>query len=416
MNTPLQTVQGTARLVFDSVEGITNVVESMHETIARRPLPWSPNPSEATRAHGLIASAVYSVIRGSNGALREGVDRSLGFVPNATDTPHRSSAEIRTVAALNGAFGDHLEATGNPLAIPMGLMTPHQLLKVNNASLKASMPQASPHLVVLVHGLSMSELSWSRKGAPDIGGRLQDQLGCTPLYLRYNTGRHISTNGQELAALLQRLCEVWPVPVESLSLVGHSMGGLVIRSTCWYAERAQSGWLQQLQRVVCLGSPHHGSPLERAGHALDVAMQKTPYTAPLALGKHRSAGIKDLRHGNLLDEDWQGHDPDQPRPDTRKIIPLPHGVDCYFAAATLGRDIHDPLGHVLGDLLVRLDSAVGLHTDDLRSLNIEPENCRVFHEKNHFDLVDDERVHRQIIEWFEPVHGDAAKKQSHPKL
>ena len=407
MSTSIQTVQGTARLVFDSVEGITNIVEGMHETIARRPLPWSTSPSEATRAHGLIASSVYSVIRGSNSALRAGVDRSLGFIPDGEGMPHRSGTEIKTTAALNGAFGDHLEVTGNPLATSMGLMTPHQLLTVSRASLRVSMPQASPHLVVLVHGLSMSELSWSRKGAPDIGGRLQDELGCSPLYLRYNTGRHISTNGKELAALLEHLCKAWPVPVESLSLVGHSMGGLVIRSACWYAEQAQSSWLKTLQRLVCLGTPHHGSPLERAGHALDVAMQKIPYTAPLALGTYRSAGIKDLRHGNLLDEDWQGHDPDQPRPDTRRIIPLPRDVDCYFAAATVGRDIHDPLGHVLGDLLVRLDSAVGSHSDDLRSLNVEPENCRIFHEKNHFDLVSDERVHQQIIDWFEPAISDS---------
>lgn len=406
MNRSIQTVQGAARLVFDSVEGITNIVEQMHETIARHPLPWSPQPSEATRAHGLIASAVYSVIRGANGALREGVEGSLGFIPDSVGVSHRSSAEIKTAAALNGAFGDHLEATGNPLATPMSLMTPRHLLTLNREALQASMPQASPHLVVLVHGLSLSELSWSRKGAPNLGGRLQDELGCTPLYLRYNTGRHISTNGQELAELLERLCEAWPVPVESLSLVGHSMGGLVIRSACWHAERAESSWLQQLHRVVCLGTPHHGSPLEKAGHALDVAMQKIPYTAPLALGRHRSAGIKDLRHGNLLDEDWQGHDPDQPRPDTRRVVPLLRGVKYYFAAATLGRDLHDPLGHVLGDLLVRLDSAVGSHNDDLRKLDIEPENCRVFHEKNHFDLLDDERVHRQIIEWFEPVHGE----------
>ena len=251
-----------------------------------------------------------------------------------------------------------------------------------------------------MHGLSLSELSWSRKGAPCIGGRLEEELGCTPLYLRYNTGRHISTNGQELAELLGQLCEAWPVPVESLSLIGHSMGGLVIRSACWYAEKAQSSWLQRLQRVVCLGTPHHGSVVAKAGHALGVAMQKIAYTEPLDLGRHRSVGIKDLRHGDLLDEDWQGHDPDQPRPDTRRLVPLLPNVDYYFAAATLGRDRNDPLGHLLGDLLVRLDSAVGSHSDDLRKLDIEPENCRVFHEKNHFDLLDDERVHRQIIDWF----------------
>jgi pimeloyl-ACP methyl ester carboxylesterase len=301
---------------------------------------------------------------------------------------------------LNGAFGDHLEATDNPLATPMSLMTPQQPLTLTAAALAASLPHASPHLVVLVHGLSMSELGWSRKGMPCIGARLQDELAVTPLYLRYNSGRHISTNSQQFAGLLEQLCEAWPVPVESLSLVGHSMGGLVIRSACWYAGQAQYTWLQRLQRVVCLGTPHHGSPLEKAGHALDVAMQKIAYTAPLAFGRHRSAGIKDLRHGNLLDQDWQGHNPDQPRPDSRRLVPLLPHVDYYFAAATVGRDEHDPLGHFLGDLLVRLDSAIGAHKDDLRKLSIKPENCRVFHQKNHLDLLDDERVHRQIIDWF----------------
>lgn len=400
MNTTLQTVQGTTRLVFDSVEGITNSVERMHKTVAQRSLPWAPPSASSGRAHGVIASAVYSVVRGVNGALREGVDRSFGFASATGEESPRSSAEIRMAAALNGVFGDHLEATDNPLATAMSLATPDRALILNREALEASMPQASPHLVILVHGLSLSELSWCRNNSTSIGGRLQDELGMTPLYLRYNTGRHISCNGQEFAELLAQLCEAWPVPIESLSLIGHSMGGLVIRSACHYAERDQRPWLQQLQRVVCLGTPHHGSPLEKAGHALDVIMQKTPYTEPLAFGRQRSAGIKDLRHGDLLEEDWQGHDPDQPRPDTRQVVPLLPDVDYYFAAATVGRHRDDPLGHVLGDLLVRLDSAVGTHANDLRKLFVKPENCRVFHEKNHFDLLDDERVHQQVIEWF----------------
>jgi pimeloyl-ACP methyl ester carboxylesterase len=400
VKTSIHTVQGSTRLVFDSIEGVTNIVERMHETIARSPLPWSPQPDQPTRAHGIIAASVYKVIRGLNAALREGVDHSFKLMPDAIGDSRRPHAEIRTVSALNGVFGDHLEATGNALAIPMSLMTPHQQLELNREAVAAALPRASPHIVVLAHGLSLSELSWNRKGRPCMGSRLQDELGYTPLYLRYNTGRHISTNGREFARLLGELLKAWPMPVESLSLIGHSMGGLVIRSACWHAQQAQSPWLHQLQRVVCLGTPHHGSPLERAGHAFDVAMQKIPYTEPLAFGRRRSAGIKDLRHGNLLDEDWQGHHPDKPRPDTRKAVPLLPQVDYYFAAATLGRDLDDPLGHFLGDLLVRLDSAVGAHSNDLKKLHIKPENCRVFHQKNHFDLLDDERVHEQIVDWF----------------
>lgn len=398
MKSSIHTVQGGTRLVFDCVEGITNAVERMHETIARRPLPWSSQTADNSRAHGLIAGAVYSSIRGVNGAIRSGVDQSFRLLPQDAHIADASTAQVRFAAALNGAFGDHLEATGNALALPMQLMSDGNPLLLEPEALATAVPQFSPHIVVLVHGLSLSELSWRRKGNACIGGRLQEESGVTPLYLRYNTGRHISSNGQQFSALLEQLCQAWPVPVESLSLIGHSMGGLLIRSACWYAQ--QESWLQHLQRVVCLGTPHHGSSVAKAGHALDVAMQRIPYTEPLAFGRRRSAGIKDLRHGDLLDEDWQS---DGGQRGKRKTVPLLPDVDYYFAAATLGRGPEDPLGQLLGDLLVRLDSAVGDHSDDLRRLHIKPENCRIFHEKNHFDLLDDERVHKQVIEWFGDV-------------
>jgi pimeloyl-ACP methyl ester carboxylesterase len=200
--------------------------------------------------------------------------------------------------------------------------------------------------------------------------------------------------------MLQQLCDAWPVPVESISLIGHSMGGLVIRSACSYAGRDRARWLPSLRRVVCLGTPHHGSPLEKAGHAFETAMRKLPYAEPMLLGRLRSAGIRDLRHGALLDEDRQGHHPDEKKPDQHKVVPLVPGVDYYFAAASLGRDERDPLGHLLGDLLVRPDSAVGIHRNELKRLKVRPENCRVFHEKNHFDLLDDAHVQQQVVDWF----------------
>jgi pimeloyl-ACP methyl ester carboxylesterase len=352
------------------------------------------------RAHGFIATGVYKVIRGVNAGLREGVDRSLALLPPAPDASDSVEAETRVMAALNGVLGDHLEATTNPLATAMSLRTPEQAIDLDPAVLAEQLPQASPNLVVLVHGLSLSELSWRRDGKPGIGDELSGRLGLTPLYLRYNTGRHISTNGQEFAQLLQRLRDAWPVPVESISLVGHSMGGLVIRSACWYARRTGARWLDQLQRIVCLGTPHHGSPLEKAGHAFESVMQKIPYAKPMLFGKLRSAGIKDLRYGALTDEDWQGRDADTLRADPHKVVPLMPGVDYYFAAASVGRHEDDPLGHLLGDLLVRPGSAVGLHRKELRRLKIEADNCRVFHEKNHFDLLKDRQVLEQVIDWF----------------
>ncbi|MFT7286497.1 MAG: pimeloyl-ACP methyl ester carboxylesterase [Halieaceae bacterium] len=400
MNTSIKTVQGATRLVFDSVGLINNTAEHMHETIARRPLPWSQPPLERTRAHGRIASGIYAAIRRVNSVLQEGVDRSFDLLDSGDDASPRPAREIRLRAALNGVCGDHLEDSGNPLAIPMTLMNAGDALALDSETLADTLPAASPHVVVLLHGSSLSELSWTSDEDPGLGGRLQDELGCTPLYLRYNTGRHISSNGREFAALLDTLCAAWPVPVESLSLIGHSMGGLVIRSACWYAQQADSSWLQRLQRVLCLGTPHHGSHVAKAGHALDAALQKTPYAAPLAIGRIRSVGIKDLRHGNLLDEDWQDPRSDHAGHDSRRPVPLLPEVDYYFVAATIGRHQNDVMGHLLGDLLVRLDSATGAHEDDLHRLHIEPENCRVYVEKNHFRLLDDPRVHDQVVQWF----------------
>ena len=393
MNLSFPTLRGGTRLVFDVVEGITSSVERMHESIASPPIPGL---GRRPRAHGMIAASVYSAIRGVNGLLREAADGGYRLVEEGADPAGFSPAELRAVSALNGAVGDHLEATGNPLALPMTLLREGVVISPGESAVPPA--DASPHLALFVHGLGLSELSWQGQG-DSMGDRLRDELGLCPLYLRYNTGRHISTNGREFASLLEALCANWPVPVESISLVGHSMGGLVIRSACWSAEQSGADWLPRLRRVVCLGSPHHGAPLEKAGHALDVALQRIPYAEPLVFGKRRSAGIKDLRHGNLLDEDWRGRDPDAPLPDSRRPVPLLPGVEYYFAAGTVGRSRQDLKGEILGDLLVRLDSAVGAHRDDLKRLDIKPEHCRVYFRKNHFDLQTDEQVKQQLVAW-----------------
>ena len=401
-----QSFRGAARLAFDCVGGLTSVVERMHETIARHPLPWEDRAHEPTGAHGATAALVYQAVRGVNGVVRQGVDSSLqALTGSAGATPQESATESAVVCALNGICGDHLEASENPLAIRMGFRTPEQPVELSAGGVRQAFPQATPHLVVLVHGLCLSEGSWQGRDAPDIGARLRAAGAGTPVYLRYNTGRHISTNGRELADRLGRLVEAWPVPVESLTLIGHSMGGLVIRSACWVADQESQPWRQRVRRVVCLGTPHHGAPLEKLGHLVTAAMLATVYAGPLALGRRRSAGIKDLRFGNLLDEDWQGHDPDRLHPDSRRVVPLLEGVEYYFIAATVGRHERALSGHVLGDLLVRLGSATGSHAEVLRRVRVRPENCRVFPGLHHLDLLDHPAVHDQLMAWLCPVQG-----------
>ncbi len=161
---------------------------------------------------------------------------------------------------------------------------------------------ASGKVLLFVHGLCLNDGHWTRDGI-NHGEALAIELGYTPLYLRYNTGLPIAANGRELAAMLETLLHDWPCPVSELAIVGHSMGGLVARSACHHGGQAGHDWMAYLNQLVFIGTPHQGAPLERGGNWLDYAMDLSPYTTPFTrFARKRSAGITDLRHGNITDD------------------------------------------------------------------------------------------------------------------
>lgn len=392
---------GAGRLVFDAVEELTSLVERMHETIARHPLPFSPAPARTSRAHGPIAAAVYESIRIVNGWAREGLSVALRPPLRALDDPCASPSPRHEalVSVLNGLCGDHLEASGNPLAIAMSFRADGRRVETASGGLAQALPNPTPHVLVLIHGLCMSD-RWQDELGEGLPRRLREAGDFTLLTLRYNTGRHISTNGRELAEKLEALLACWPLEVESLSLVGHSMGGLVARSAGGHASAAGHAWPAKLRSLVCLGSPHHGAPLEKGGNLLAAALRLSQYTDPLGLlGRVRSAGIKDLRYGNLCDEDWHERDPDEVTGDGRRPLPLLPGVATYLAAATFAREGSDPRLDVLGDGLVRTSSALGHHRDARRRLRVPPEHRHVFHGLGHLELIEAPVVHRKVVEW-----------------
>lgn len=389
-------IRGSIQLALDCVSGITTAAESMHRTIAYSATSWLNPISNFGPLKEIRNPTAYSVVRATSDVLNRGIANSFATSHNHSDLSYLDSKELPWVAVLNGICGDHLEGRGNVLAMPMEFATPSDTRHMKSTEMTA----ASPHIVVMVHGLCLSEQSWQEDEDPGIGEHLKQELGMDPVYLRYNSGRHISSNGRELARQLDDLCAGWPVPVESLSLLGYSMGGLVIRSACWYAEAEQRSWLKPLKRILFLGSPHHGSPVEKAGHLVETALQSIKYVEPLMFGRKRSAGIKDLRHGNLLDEDWEHPAEKKPGPDRRRNVPLLPSVEHYFIAASIGRHDKHPMGHLFGDLLVRVDSALGSSSDTPGNLEVKEENCRVFPEKNHFDLLNDDSVREQVIKWF----------------
>lgn len=282
----------------------------------------------------------------------------------AAADPHQAPRPEREaiLAALNGVLGDHLAATDNPLAIAMQFRYAGRPLPLQRHAIRARLGPATPKLLVLLHGLCMNDLQWSRE-KHEHGEALACELGYTPVYLHYNSRLSVSTNDRILAQLMEQLYSVWPMPIERLAMIGHSMGGLVARSAIHHGALLQRGGLRGPGRVddlVCLGTPHHGAPLERIGHGLDLLLG----AAPLArLGKVRSAGINDLRLENVLR--GATGDGDTERADH---VALPSGTRCFAIAANLGPAAGSLKADLLGDGLVPVASALGRHNNPALTL------------------------------------------------
>ncbi|PKO31051.1 MAG: permease [Betaproteobacteria bacterium HGW-Betaproteobacteria-9] len=398
-------LRAAAQLASQATQGVINITEGVHQSVRRR-LGLS-NGASVEQASGLTGQ-IYRGVRGVAHIVGHGLDGALAallpLVDDPTTHPEASPAREAVLAALNGVLGDRLQSFGNPLAQAMELRQGGQTLPLVPAALKAQLgEQASPHLLLLAHGLCMNDTQWRRSGH-DHGEVLAQALGCTPVYLRYNSGLHTSTNGHQLALLLERLVAAWPVPLERITIVGHSMGGLVARSAVQVAREAGQRWPGLLRELVFLGTPHHGAPLERAGHGVDLLLALSPHTAPFArLGKIRSAGITDLRHGHVLDADWEGRDRFESPDDHRVPLPLPEGVACFAVAATLAGQRGLLADRLTGDGLVPLHSALGQHEDPARRLVFAKGSQHIVYRTGHLDLLSSDKVVAQVLAWLRPA-------------
>jgi hypothetical protein len=391
-------VHGAVRLATDATVGLANLVEAVHQRIIRIPGLSAPRHDERT---GGVTGLVYETIRGATRVAGGSIDALLGLLAPALVSADADRKREVIVAALNGVLGDYLEATSNPLATPMAFRRAGRPLPVEASALAASIPDAGGRLLVLLHGLCMSDLQWQREGH-DHGAALARDLGFTTVYLHYNSGLHISTNGHALAEQMELLLEQWPHPVQRLVMLGHSMGGLLARSALHCAALAGHRWPRRLDDLVFLGTPHHGAPLERAGNWVDIVLGATPYAAPFArLGKVRSAGITDLRHGSLVDEDWSGRDRFARAIHPPRHLPLPDTVRCYAAAASIGQRKGDLKDRLLGDGIVPLDSALGRHPDPARALAFSEEWQWIGYGIGHLELLNHRDVYTQLRQWLE---------------
>jgi len=390
-------LRAAAQLATQATIGVIGITEGVHQAVRRR---IGLAAGDAPERAGGLTGRVYGAIRATAHGLGVGIDGVLHAVLPLFEDPARAGAEdsparAAVVAALNGVLGDRLAAMGNALAQPMQMRLAQRPLPLGQADrLHEALGPVRPHLLLMVHGLCMNDTQWRRSGH-DHTEVLAEALQATPVHLRYNSGLRVSANGRELAQMLERLVQLWPVPLQGITIVGHSMGGLVARSAVHEARRASHRWPALVKYLVFLGTPHHGAPLERAGHGADLLLASSPYSAPLArLGRLRSAGITDLRHGHL-------RHPDEGRPDAP--LPLPEGVACFGVAACLAPRRGLLAERLVGDGLVPLRSALGEHDDSARRLVFARGSLRVVHRTGHLDLLSSPVVAEQLKQWLAAV-------------
>jgi pimeloyl-ACP methyl ester carboxylesterase len=393
---PDSDLQGLTHLIMDATVGVTDLVEEMHKQVVHPPfLPSTSIQKLITK----IAGFTFSNIRWSTKMIGNSVSKILKHITPAIGNIKSSDKKEVLLSVLNGVIGDHLEEKENPLKIDMQFRYQSKAIQIDSESLKETYPKINGKILLMIHGSCMSDIQWNRKNH-NHGEILSEKLDKTPIYLNYNSGKHISTNGKELNKNLQKLIENWPVPVEEIVIIAHSMGGLLTRSVLYYAGQNENNWTKHLKKVAFLGTPHHGSHVERMGNYLDLILESVPYLKPFArLGKIRSAGVTDLRYGNLIDEDWQHIGRFERKGDQRKHIQLPNKIEFFAVAAVIGKKITGST-RIFGDNLVDVKSALGKHKKTEKSLHFKEDTILIVYENNHLDLLSNSEILEKLKIWL----------------
>lgn len=395
-----------------AAEGLTvlnNLVRGMHAGIAGRVFTSIGPPAKPVEVvHNAISAAIYDVLDAAGHRLPPVLSSAAAAALAFDDDPalDERTGLAEAIAALNGIYGDELADRESPLAAPMSLRVDRRPVALTAGAIAAAYPRPTEALAVFVHGLCQTESSWRRPprttaetDGRSYGERLYNDLGFTPIDIRYNTGLHISTNGARLDELLARLVELWPVPVRRIALIGHSMGGLVARSACHYGHEQNRRWTRSTRQVVCLGSPHLGADLEKSVNAATWAMARLGETRAIAeLLNLRSDGIKDLRFGALLDDDWREGDPDEFLRNRCREVPFLPSATYHFVATSAAPAA---LGLLFGDHLVRPSSASG--RGRTRRLPFDDDAGLTLTGLHHFDLLNHPDIYAKLQQWLGPT-------------
>lgn len=391
-------LEGLSQLATSSVSGVAELVQEIHREIFLQYFSLTTRQANFIWDNG-ITKRVYNLSQRVMQQYGKGLAISLRGLNRYFPVLHEKPLTplMHFVAnALNGVLGDYMLNSHNPLALPMVLYDRYGQLQRG---------ELSGRVIILVHGLCMNHLSWAPGESSGLGEHiLYHQQQANVLYLNYNTGRRISSNGRSFSNVLEDLIKRNP-RITTIDLIGHSMGGLVSRSALFYGKQSAYNWINYVENLVCIGSPHQGAVLERLGFMFQEKIGKVPFASVLAqLANMRSAGIIDLRHGSVRDDDWEHLDAKIGQmDDCRKPAPLPSRVNTYLIAGTLERESSSSKTlEAIGDYLVSVKSALGDHPHPQFRLKVPEDHKAVFYGLNHFEIQHHPRVREQIIAWLYP--------------
>ena len=370
-------VQGAAELARLTLKGGTARVREVHQGIAGRVFRTvGPVGRPVQLWHDAVAGLSLRRRRGRRSASARG--RWAGAARRAgqrRDLDEERSGRV-VLGVLNGAHGDLVQRAAPGLDLGMTVRVAGRVVPLDAASLRTAFPERPAGSSVFLHGLTETEDSWGygaerHHGSADVtyGTLLQADLGMTPVYLRYNTGLHISENGRELAALLADLVDAWPGEVQDLVLVGHSMGGLVARSALHQAQDGTTSarpWTHLVRDTVTLGSPHR-APRWSAGCTGWPPARPAPgdpSAGPGAVAAQRGHQGPPPRRPGRRRLGRTG--PRRPGDGPRTHVPLHDGARHFVVLATLSPFPDGRLADLFGDLLVPPRSALGDTGDDDR--------------------------------------------------
>ena len=306
----------------------------------------------------------------------------------------------QSVSVLNGVVGDKLQNTA--LGIEMNFYAQNKAVDLTKDSLSERYTRLNqipyPKVCILIHGLTNNETIWEFPDKSDYGALLARDFQYSPFYLRYNTGLHISDNGKALAAIVEKLYQNYPVEIEEVCIIAHSMGGLVTHSACHYAQERNLGWSKKITQIFLLATPHLGSYLEKFANVTTNVLAKVPNWHTRLVGKVlnlRSAGIKDLRFGYLTETDWKDQNPDRLLWNNKTPPKMLADVSYHVISARLTQKEKHWISLLFGDILVSTKSATA-RSKNTGEFNFPAENHYEFPKTYHLALTATTEVYEKI--------------------